>query len=741
MKQNGKNQFLLIIIWLLSTVCYAQQIPTTIGYIDNKPVMMRNGNPVLFYGIQYWGLDSWNLGNWDNDICEIKQLGLNGIRLNIGWNHIETSQGVFDFTLLDQLLNKIDSAGLMVYLQFNQSAFNWKPNWFINSFADTALFAYDNTGHKQFNRFSFASPVFKSYYTNYVVNTIDHLKSRSCIVAYSVYTEPHWSDTTQLMDYSNYNKSAYRVWLANRYNNDISKLNQAWNTSYTDFTFAEPYAINPPPNWEALTDKKMFGDWRVWNCVVKSEFINDVIQAGKAVDSNHLYGQNMMWKWSDSYLSFVCLDPEINYEYADIIGLNIYPTSNNTERIGNNVNFIMSLFDNKKIVWLGEMNNKSGNATQSQLTDFLIGAFNAGCSGFVYFMYNGNADSNSMSQYGVMLNGQRKTSWYFLQSYINTSIIGHESNILNTPLDSIRAYFLWPSDGKFVTYLNSDYVLQQHTALRTMLYHMNGMEIGTLTEDRFISGDFDASKPVIVPSMPVTNKEVAAKINEYVNAGGVYFIAGRFGEFIWQENASCVHRGFPAYDNYLNITFSTLTNGTCSDSINMLSDFYDLTLADINVKPVMEKITFIPASNSTTLAKWVGTNNCALITQQIGLGRIMYYGTHLFTSNYSENIDFESRLLKSFIMWAEDSATFNAIPISSYESSDISVQLVQNSLYIVSSSDYFIDIYSILGAKVLDYKKLLKTQNIISLPNLNSGVYILKIKNYNTTYISKILIR
>ena len=77
----------------------AAVVPTSVGYVHGKPVMMRAGEPVLFTGIQYWGLDTWNLDSWDTDLhCMGTELKLNGIRLNIAWDHIELADNVFDFT-------------------------------------------------------------------------------------------------------------------------------------------------------------------------------------------------------------------------------------------------------------------------------------------------------------------------------------------------------------------------------------------------------------------------------------------------------------------------------------------------------------------------------------------------------------------------------------------------------------------------------------------------------------------
>ena len=716
------------VLFLLGIVTYAQQIPTTIGHIDNKPVMMRHGQPVLFAGIQYWGLDSWNMNNWDADIEEFKALGLNGIRLNIAWDHIETAEGVFNFTQLDALLNKLDKAGLMVYLQFSQSAHEWKPQWFENKYAEADLLAYDNHGEKQYNRYSFASPYLKEHYTSYIVNTIDHIKNHSCIVAYSVYTEPHFADKEQLMDYNKHNRVAFITWLKERYTT-IDNLNTAWNSSYSSFDKVKPYGSDVPENWETINKKKKFADWRIWNCVVKARFIGGLIEEAKKVDSNHLYGQNMMWKWSAEYFDFVSLDPELNYEYADLIGINVYPTTSNTEKMGNSVNFIRELHQNNKVVWLGEMNAKPGNATKKNLKKFLGGAFDAGCTGFVYFTYNGNAEGG-IDHYGVMLNGQRKDSWYELQNYISDIIKDNEAIILSQPLPEVECYMLWPFANKYATVLDGNYVLTQHTALRTMLYHNNGLEIATLSEQQFIDGNFDKSKPIVIPSMPITNQLVGEKIKEYATAGSAFLICGRFGEFYWTDKGQCLLRDNNSRDANIGIKFNSVIPGPCNDQVNVLKPFYDISESDLNIQPVKDIVSFEVPKSAEVIARWDNSNEAAIISYPLEAGKIMYFGTHLLTTDYKNNLEFNSRLMTSFIKWANNSIPQSIDNASKKKAISINISIEDYLLTVESEIIANVQLYNLAGQLLKNLgivKPGITSFNISS--GASSGIYIVKVQN------------
>jgi len=715
-----------------------QVIPTTIGYINGKPVMKRNGANVLFKGIQYWGLESFNTGNWDSDIQEFDSLGLNGVRLNITWNKIETGDDSFDFSHLDSLLDKLDDANLMVYLQFNCSAIDWVPDWFTSKYSDNQLYAYDDVGGKQYSRLSFGSPYFKSEYQDYVETTINHVKNRECIVAYSVYTEPHFANIEQWMDYNPYNISAFRDWLDDRYYNSIDSLNNAWNSSYNNFSEVNP-DDRPPSGWTSLSNlkKKRFADWEIWNCIVKADFIGGIIKHAKEnVDPNHLYGQNMMWKWANGYIANVLLEPEINYGYADIIGINTYPISDRYTKIGDQVNFIMNLHNCQKIVWLSEFNNKNGNASETDLHLFTQEAFDEGCTGFVYFTYNGNFKADK-DKYGVVYNGSRKDSWYSLQNFMENYITGNESTILGTSMPEPRVNFLWTKINRFETYLDDEYSLAQFNTFRTWLYHNNNICVGVISEKSFINGDFDINIPIVIPSTPFVNTQTRAKLKTYVQDTGItVLVTGRYGQYYYSDSSACIKNStWPRYEDNIDINFKVLTKGPVFDKIDVQTNFYELTTNDQNIQPEHEKLTITPNDDAIIIAKWE-SGDTALVAQPVGNGYVMYYGTHLFVADNTSNSDFNGRLLKSFVEWAEDckSATIGTaiddLPTDNKGNMGLLYEVKNNTIIIKSAKKlrYSYSIFTSDGKKI---SRISQGNNTIDISQFKGYVYFLCINDSN----------
>ncbi|NLR94081.1 beta-galactosidase [Flammeovirga agarivorans] len=727
--------FYLLIFLILSNFLQAQVRPTTIGKIGDKPVVLRDGDPILFKGIQYWGLDDWNTGYWEEDIKNIKKLGLNGVRLNIAWDHIEAQEGVFTFDQLDGLLDLLEKNDLTVVLQFNQSAHEWKPSWFEQKYSSKELLVKDVVGKHQYGRLSFSSVPYKKHYYNYVRNTVAHVKNRSSIIAYSVYTEPHFADKEQWLDYNKYNRQGFRTWIKTRYES-IDQLNEAWNTTFGSFDKVEPYKKTPESDWTQMPDseRKHFADWNLWNCVAKADFISGLISDCKKIDKNHLFTQNMMWKWSGKYGVNVALDPEINYDYADIIGINVYPYPKNAYKVGASVNFIRSMFQNEKPVWLGEFSIKSGNPTEEDLSDMLSGAFEVGCTGFVYFTYNGQAEKGGeeygIEHYGVLdRNRKKKDAFYELQNYMKTEVEGNEDEILNAPLPEPMLNVLWPQMNKIYTYLQEDFNLNLYVSAFNYGNIDNDLPVNVITEKQLINGDYDKSLPLLVPPMPMTHKKVGNTLKKHIKNDGLHvFVAGRFNQYTFSNQQEVQNKGVRRLDSNLGLAFQTLVEGTNKHKLTFQKDFYSIR-AKSSYTPKNDQISLSPTDDLEVLATW-DNGGIAIGIQTLGQGDIFYIGSHYFNllDVGSNKRAFNASILKSYYEYTK--ARDQVTSIDKFKKKKKKKRLIR--LY---DKKYKVEISGKYTYQVMTYEgRMFQAEDvpqqdpIIDLHDLPSGEFIIKIK-------------
>ncbi|NME71023.1 beta-galactosidase [Flammeovirga aprica] len=729
--------FLLLITLLISNSLLAQVLPTTVGHIGEKPVVLRNGEPVLFKGIQYWGLDHWNEGHWEEDIKNIKKLGLNGIRLNIAWDHIEAKEGVFTFEKLDQLLDLIEENDLSIVLQLNQSAHAWKPVWFEQKYTSKELLVKDVNGKNQYDRLSFSSAPFKKHYYNYVRNTVAHLKDRQSIIAYSVYTEPHFADKEQWLDYNKHSREGFKNWLRGRYES-IEQLNTAWHTNFGSFGKVEPYREVPNSDWNQMPDehRKQFGDWNLWNCVAKAEFIGGLIAECKKIDKEHLYIQNMMWKWSGKYGANVALDPEINYAYADIIGINVYPYGKNAYKVGASVNFIRSMFRNTKPVWLGEFSTKSGNATEEELSAMLGEAFKLGCTGFVYFTYNGQAEKGGeeygIEHYGILdRNRKKKDAFYELQDYLKHEVTGEEKTILETPIPEAKVNFLWPQMNKIYAYLSEEFNFDMYVSAFNLTNMDSDLPVNVITEKQLIHGEYDKSLPLLVPSMPMTNKKVAGALKKQIkNEGLNVLIAGRFGNYYFNNQKEVTNKGNTRLDSYLGLGFKYLKKGNNKARLKMEQDYGELKTND-SVIPKFDKIAITQTEGLTPLAKWPD-GTIAMGLQPLGKGEILYVGSHFFkfTSSATDSARvFNKKVLQSFVEESNKRDQVTSLKQGKKKKKKRLIRLDDKKYTVDLIGEYTFQVVNFDG-RLLASSSEPRMHRVIDLKNLSSGKYLIKIRTH-----------
>jgi len=71
----------------------------------------------LFVGANYHPHDVKNAEKWDKDIALMKEAGFKVVRMgHLAWDSYEPTEGNFDFKWFDEVMDKMDRAGIKVIL-------------------------------------------------------------------------------------------------------------------------------------------------------------------------------------------------------------------------------------------------------------------------------------------------------------------------------------------------------------------------------------------------------------------------------------------------------------------------------------------------------------------------------------------------------------------------------------------------------------------------------------------------
>lgn len=257
-------------------------------------------------GIAYGGdynPEQWPRETWLEDVALMREAGVNLVSVGIfSWGLIETAEGVFDFSWLDELLDLLHSNGIAVDLGTPTAS---PPAWFF------AKYPHARSVNKDGVPMGFGSRGMASHsageYTKAVARLAGELARRygthPAVVMWHVHNE---YGVPVGEDYSEAGVGAFREWLRGRYGS-LDALNAAWGTAfwgqhYEDWAHVGapatvPSAINPAQKLDFMR----FTDAQLRECFITER---DAIRAyaDQPVTTNFMAHQSFtteLWKWAE----------------------------------------------------------------------------------------------------------------------------------------------------------------------------------------------------------------------------------------------------------------------------------------------------------------------------------------------------------------------------------------------------------------------------------------------------------
>ncbi len=124
------------------------------------------------------------------------------------------------------------------------------------------------------------------------------------LIGYFLSNEPHWAfgdhnlahEMMKVNDQS-FTKDSMILWLKQKYNNDISKLNIEWNTKLEDFETIKKSILNILPSKVCVDDLNEFSG------IMVDEYVRAACSEVKKVDKNHL-NLGLRYAWISSELCY-----------------------------------------------------------------------------------------------------------------------------------------------------------------------------------------------------------------------------------------------------------------------------------------------------------------------------------------------------------------------------------------------------------------------------------------------------
>ncbi len=210
---------------------------------ENLSLLWQNG---FLHGGDYnpdqW---RWRPGTLAEDIEMMKAAHVNVVSMGMfSWSAIEPQEGVYDFSWLDEAIDKLYDNGILVFLSTPSGA---RPAWLAKKYPEvlrTDKFQVKQVFGERHNH-CFTSPIYRAKVKEINQKLAERYKDHPGVVLW------HISNEYEGECHCNLCQEAFREWLKNKYKN-IDALNRAWWTGFWGHTFNE---------WDEIHSPTPIGDW------------------------------------------------------------------------------------------------------------------------------------------------------------------------------------------------------------------------------------------------------------------------------------------------------------------------------------------------------------------------------------------------------------------------------------------------------------------------------------------------
>ena len=142
----------------------------------------------MWLGVDYYP-EQWEPSMLEEDLDNICELGCNAIRIaEFGWHRMEKSEGEFDFSFYDYVIERAKARGLRVVMGTPTATI---PAWLAKKHPDI-LSAFEDGGKRTFGGrhvYCFNSKTMYTYAERLIRSMTAHYKDEPAIIAWQIDNE------------------------------------------------------------------------------------------------------------------------------------------------------------------------------------------------------------------------------------------------------------------------------------------------------------------------------------------------------------------------------------------------------------------------------------------------------------------------------------------------------------------------------------------------------------------------
>ena len=499
--------------------------------------------PHLIHGADY-NPEQWidDKSIWDEDMRLMKLAHCNEMSVGIfSWAKLEPREGEYDFSFLDEIIEKIGKNGGKVILATPSGA---RPHWMADKYPEVLRVGSDGVREHFRGRHNhcFTSPIYREK-----VRTINRLLaerygSNPTVIAWHISNEYSGECHCPLC------VQAFRDFLKEKFHGDIQELNKAYWTTFWSHTYDSFDQIEPPGK---LTETGIHGlnlDWRRFVTHQTMDFIKNEIQPLREVSPHLPVTINMMYEFYE-------LDYHKVAQVIDFASWDSYPEWHNGDDavIAQKTAFWHDLYRSlkgKPFLLMEStpslVNWKPYNKPKRPGMDILssIQAVAHGSDSVQYFQWRKSRGSSEKFHGAVVGHDGTENTRVFRSVQATGAILEQIDEIAGTLIHAQAAVIfdwenMWALDD-CQGYANTGKKYFETCYAYHRVFWERGIDCDIVSP----TADLSSYKIVVAPMLYLTGSETIANLKHYVANGGVLYATYMLGTV--DSNDLCYLGGIPA---------------------------------------------------------------------------------------------------------------------------------------------------------------------------------------------------
>ena len=582
----------------------------------------------ISYGGDY-NPEQWPREVWDEDIALMAQAGVNFVTLGVfSWSRIEPADGEYDWEWLDDIIGRLDAAGIAVDLATPTAA---PPPWLLMKHPQITPLDSAMVPRWPGTRLGWcpSSPEFRTHAVRIATALAQRYGEHRAVRLWHVSNELGGGNARCFCDVS---AQAFRGWLREKYR-DIAALNDAWGTAFWGHLYRDFAEIPAPRDTEGGNNPAHVLDYRRFSSDELRAHLEAEVGAIRAHSAAPITTNLMVASGGQvaAYSTWTDAVDVVSTDHYTIVDdpqrhIELSFCADRTRGLsGASRPWLLMEHSTGAPSW--QQRNRAkvpGEILRNALAHIARGADGVG-----FFQWRASVSGAEQFHTGMLPHAGTNTRVWREVCELG-DIVNRLAPIKGSPVAPARVALLMDDESAW----SYEYGLKPHRSLQysrePRAWYRAMWERNIPVDVIESSAPLDGYDVIIVPSMIITGADTANRIAERVAAGATAVVTYLSG--VLDTDSRVITGGYPG-------AFRDLT-GVVTEEFRPLQVDEEARLSDgTTVTDWIEDANPVDATTVLTVVEGPVTGHAALTRRSVGAGTAWYVAARLESSSIAAVVD------------------------------------------------------------------------------------------------------